>query len=105
VATLKSMKRIKSVGVKELKNNLSAFLRGVKEGEVVLVTERSNVIAEIRQPTVAEPPADADTAVLDMARDGKLILPRRPKERLTRPRLRLAEGVSRRLLDEDRGEE
>jgi antitoxin (DNA-binding transcriptional repressor) of toxin-antitoxin stability system len=98
------MKRIRSVGVKELKDNLSAFLRGVKEGEIVLVTERSNVIAEIRQPTIAQPLMDEGEASLDWAREGKLTLPRRPKLRLALSHVKLAEGVSKRILDEDRGE-
>ncbi len=98
------MKRVRSVGVKELKDNLSSFLRGVKEGEIVLVTERSNVIAEIRQPTIPEPSSADDVAALDWARDGKLTLPRKPKTRLAHSHVRLAEGVSLRILDEDRGE-
>jgi antitoxin (DNA-binding transcriptional repressor) of toxin-antitoxin stability system len=104
VATLKFMTRIRSVGVKELKDNLSAFLRGVKDGEIVLVTERSNVIAEIRQPTISEPPVAEGGASLDWAREGRLTLPRRPKSKLARSHLRLAEGASRRILNEDRGE-
>ena len=98
------MRRIRSVGVKQLKDNLSAFLRRVKEGEIVLVTERSDVIAEIRQPTTAVPPAGEDAAAQDWARDGRLALPARPKTRLARSPVKLAEGASQRLLDEDRGD-
>ncbi len=43
---------MKSVGVKALKNNLSRYLRLVKQGETVLITERDEVIAEMHQPTV-----------------------------------------------------
>jgi antitoxin (DNA-binding transcriptional repressor) of toxin-antitoxin stability system len=43
---------MKSVGVKVLKNNLSRYLRMVKEGETILVTERDEVIAEIHEPSV-----------------------------------------------------
>ena len=39
---------MKAVGVKILKAKLSEFLRLVKSGETVLVTERDEVIAEIR---------------------------------------------------------
>jgi antitoxin (DNA-binding transcriptional repressor) of toxin-antitoxin stability system len=41
---------MKAVAVKELKNRLSAYLREVKNGEVVLVTDRGVVVAELRQP-------------------------------------------------------
>ncbi len=47
-----SMKRIKSAGINELNDNHNMFFRGVRDGEIVLVTERSNVAAEIRQPAV-----------------------------------------------------
>jgi antitoxin (DNA-binding transcriptional repressor) of toxin-antitoxin stability system len=41
---------MKSVGVKVLKDNLSKYLRMVRQGETILVTDRDEVIAEIRQP-------------------------------------------------------
>ncbi len=44
---------MKSVGVKILKNKLSYYLQAVRAGDVVYVTDRDEVIAEIRQPTVA----------------------------------------------------
>jgi antitoxin (DNA-binding transcriptional repressor) of toxin-antitoxin stability system len=39
---------MKAVGVKVLKARLSEYLRLVKAGETVLVTERDEVVAEIR---------------------------------------------------------
>jgi antitoxin (DNA-binding transcriptional repressor) of toxin-antitoxin stability system len=41
---------MKSVGIKVLKDNLSKYLRMVKNGETILVMDRDDVIAEIRQP-------------------------------------------------------
>ncbi|UCG14080.1 MAG: type II toxin-antitoxin system prevent-host-death family antitoxin [Deltaproteobacteria bacterium] len=38
-----------SVGIKELKNNLSRYLSHVKKGEDVLITERGKPIARIIQ--------------------------------------------------------
>ena len=38
---------METVGVKELKNHLSRYLRGVKAGEEVLVSERGKVVARI----------------------------------------------------------
>jgi antitoxin (DNA-binding transcriptional repressor) of toxin-antitoxin stability system len=42
---------MKAVGTKVLKDNLSKYLRMVREGETILVTDRDEVIAEIRRPT------------------------------------------------------
>lgn len=60
-----------NVGVKELKNSLSRYLRAVSAGETVLVTERGKVVAELRPRAAA--PASAGEEVLDkLARDGVL---------------------------------
>lgn len=40
--------RMKAVGVKELKARLSEYLRAVKAGETLLVTDRSEIVAELR---------------------------------------------------------
>ena len=44
------MADIKTVGVKDLKNNLSAHLRDVKRGTRILVADRDRVIAELHEP-------------------------------------------------------
>jgi len=41
---------MKAVGTKVLKDNLSKYLRMVREGETILVMDRDEVIAEIRRP-------------------------------------------------------
>ncbi|MDX2020659.1 MAG: hypothetical protein SF187_10480 [Deltaproteobacteria bacterium] len=38
------------MGIKNLKNNLSRYLDLVREGEVVYVTDRDEIIAEIHRP-------------------------------------------------------
>jgi antitoxin (DNA-binding transcriptional repressor) of toxin-antitoxin stability system len=42
---------MKAVGTKVLKDNLSKYLRMVREGETILVMDRDEVIAEIRRPS------------------------------------------------------
>ncbi len=42
---------MKAVGIKLLKDNLSKYLKMVKAGEIVWVTDRDEVIAEIHRPT------------------------------------------------------
>jgi len=42
---------MKSVGIRELKNNLSQYLKLIKSGEVIVVKSHNKIIAEIRQPS------------------------------------------------------
>lgn len=46
---------MKAVGVKVLKDNLSRYLRCVREGETVYVTDRDTIVAEIHRPTQPVP--------------------------------------------------
>ncbi|MBI4027957.1 MAG: toxin-antitoxin system, antitoxin component [Verrucomicrobia bacterium] len=46
---------MKAVGIKVLKNNLSRYLREVRAGELIWVTDRDEVIAEIHKPTTPQP--------------------------------------------------
>lgn len=41
---------MRAVGVRELKNRLSEYLRLVRNGEEILVTDHGEVVAELRQP-------------------------------------------------------
>jgi antitoxin (DNA-binding transcriptional repressor) of toxin-antitoxin stability system len=41
---------MKAVGIRKLKNRLSQYIRLVRAGERVLITDRGEVIAEIRPP-------------------------------------------------------
>ena len=42
---------MKTVGVKDLKDNLDKYLEMAQGGETILVTERNQVIAQINEPT------------------------------------------------------
>jgi len=48
-----------AIGVRELKARLSRYLRDVAAGEVVLVTDRGRVVAELRSPA-ANPAKESD---------------------------------------------
>jgi len=41
---------MKTAGVRQLRDKLSEFLRDVRRGEVVLVTDHGRVVAELRPP-------------------------------------------------------
>ena len=45
----------KSVGIKELKSNLSQYLKLIKSGEVIVIKSHNKIIAEIRQPLESDP--------------------------------------------------
>jgi len=47
---------METVGIRELKSKLSAYLRLVRAGEVVQVTDRGEVVAEIQAPDVSREP-------------------------------------------------
>ena len=38
------------VGTRELKNKLSEYIRRVKKGQTIIVTERGNVVAQLMPP-------------------------------------------------------
>ena len=93
-----------NVGVKELKNSLSKYLRVVREGESVFVTERGAVIAEIRRVSRRRR-IDEEEAGLDALAAAGILTRGVGKLKLHKP-LRLKRGArpaSERLI-EDRGE-
>ncbi len=62
---------MKAAGIKELKARLSEYVRAVKAGETVLVTERGEVVAELRPPTGIGVPQPADV-LESLAREGQV---------------------------------
>jgi antitoxin (DNA-binding transcriptional repressor) of toxin-antitoxin stability system len=96
---------LKTVGVRELKNNLSAYLREVRRGARVLVADRNTVVAELHEPTSAYSSDTAiDPVVAEWIREGAVAPPTRKKEPLPASPVRLADGTSRELLEEGRAE-
>jgi antitoxin (DNA-binding transcriptional repressor) of toxin-antitoxin stability system len=94
----------KAVGVRELKNQLSAYLRAIKAGDHILVTDRGRVIAEMRPPGAAELRAPERSRVDEWAEEGRLVPHQLPSSSLPRSPLHLDPGTSGRLLDEERRE-
>lgn len=94
---------MKAVGVRELKNRLSEYLRLVRAGEEILVTDRGEVVAELRQPSLRV--SHPYPALAEAARQGRvrLGLPNSPD---IYPRLGSvsAPGTAAKLLDDERGD-
>ena len=94
---------MKAVGVRELNNRLSEYLRLVKNGEEILVTDRGFVVAELRQPSLR----------LELPYPGLVQAIRGGQARMGRPNRPdlypalgtvMPHGSAASLLDEERGE-
>lgn len=95
---------MKAVAIKELKNRLSAYLREVQAGEVVLVTDRGRVVAELRQPSPGTPLAAHERALEQLLAEGLLVreAPQDPSAYGPSPLARPVATAD--LLDAERGE-
>ncbi len=96
---------MKAVGVRELRNRLSEYLRAVKQGEQVLITDRGQVIAELRPPSPYPDPGDLTPALASLVRE-RLVevgLPNDPEAYPVQPQ-RAPDGTAARILAELRDE-
>ncbi len=97
---------MKAVGVKQLKARLSEYLRSVKAGEVILVTDRDEVVAELRPPRHPPPPLESEDTVQALADAGEITRARQSKGAWSwkAKGIGLAPGTTQKLLDEIRAE-
>ncbi len=97
---------IKNVNIRTLKDKLDAYLRQVQQGDVVLVSDRGTVVAEIRQPSLHSAAADATQDRLQQLADAgvlRLGLPNKPD--VYRPAdVHLPAAVIDQALEATRGE-
>lgn len=95
---------MKAVGIRELKNRLSEYVRLVRAGEEFLVTDRGEVVAELRPPLRADSSLEPYPGLARLARQGRLRLGAENSPDLY-PALpgRTPKGTAARLLDEERG--
>ena len=95
---------MKTSGVREIKNRLSAYLRMVENGERVAVTHRGRIVAELGPPThTTEGEARAELQRRARAGTVRLGAPNRP-DVYPRPPRRLPSRIVQELLDDVRGE-
>ena len=91
-----------SVGVRELKNRLTEYLRRTKRGEEIIVTERGQPIALLQAIQSAQRPVTIEARLARLAAQGRLTLPtRKPLKRLCRVTVR-GTPLSRMILDDRR---
>lgn len=91
-----------TVGVKELKNRLTQYLRRTKHGEEVIVTERGRPIAVIQPIQTAARLDSREARLARLAARGLLTLPTRKP--LKRVRMAKASGrpLSQTIIEERR---
>ena len=76
-----------TVGVRDLKNQLSLYLQYVKNGEKVIITEHNKVIAEIAVPETEEKLTSIEESLIKMSKEGEIILAKSKKSRLKLPEI------------------
>ncbi len=70
--------KLRQVGVRDLKNGLSAHLRRVADGETIVVTDRGRAVARLV-------PVTWQTGLVELAQRGAATLPDHPRGRSQRP--------------------
>jgi len=104
VASCGYIEDMKRVGLRELKNRLSSYVRELRSGEIVLVRDRGEVVAEFVPPGQIGHSPEVPSALLALARSGQLTLGAPNQDKLY-PKLSplLPEGRAQQLLDHERG--
>lgn len=85
------------VGIKDLKDGLSGYLRRVARGEHIRVTSRGKPIADL---IPAEPAGAEDPELLRLEMEGRITLSRLPKPRRSPTPAKLPRSASGYILDE-----
>jgi prevent-host-death family protein len=94
---------MKAVGIRELKAKLSEYIRLIKAGEDILVTDRGEVVAEIRPARKKLIDPKEDQGLQSLARQGCLSLGGQNNPKAYLELSKLTETPSSQLLDEERG--
>lgn len=96
---------MRTVGIRELKNSLSEYLRRVRLGESVLVTDRGEIVAELTPPGHGSSDQSVPPGILALARRGLATpgLSGDPGLYRPLPRKGRRKFTSSQLLDEARG--
>jgi len=91
-------------GIRELKDNLSRYIRRVEAGERIAITAHGRVVAEMVPPGFREQAAETDRlgALVAAGIARPPLEPGDPTEGW--PDIRLPTGTARALIDADRGE-
>lgn len=96
-----------TVGIKNLKDSLSRYLKRVKDGERVLVTDHNRIIAEIvPAPTAGEKADLLETYIREQASTG-MLLPATKKKKIdpqNRKKARVQQEQIKEIYEQTRNE-
>ncbi len=97
---------MRTVGIRELKNRLSSYIRHVRSGETVRVTDRGEVVAELTPPGRGPTDATLPPGLLELAKRGLATLGRSADASLypALPRTGEPKRTAAQLLEEERGD-
>lgn len=97
---------METVGIRELKNRLSEYVRRARSGEGVLVTDRGEVVAELGPPGQGATDASVTAGLLALARRHLLVIGAPPKGNVyaALPRAGRRTRTATELLRDERGE-
>ena len=94
------MTNVKRVGIRQLKSKLSSYLREIRKGATILVQDRDECVAELRQPSAA-----FDNPVMELwVTSGDAEPPVIKKKKLPKSLVTTKTDLARELLDAERGE-
>ncbi len=83
---------MKSIGIKDLKNNLSRYLEFVKKGETIVIYDRNNPIAEIKKFLKSDNKTDL---FINEATQNKSMLPAKEFKEIKFPKNNLLKGTTK----------
>lgn len=97
---------MRTIGIRQLKAQLSRTLRDVGEGDVYLITDRGRVVAELRLPTAlgATELSPIEQAKLRLAASGELRVAERPRMAYRGDGPAAPDGTAQAWLDWTRGD-
>lgn len=97
---------MKTVGVRELKNRLSEYIRQVRSGEAILVTDRGQVVAELAAPGQGITDTSVPPGLLALARRNLVTLGASSDGAVypALPRSRRRKRTAAQLLQEERAD-
>jgi prevent-host-death family protein len=99
---------MEKVGIRELKDKLSRYVRMAEAGDVILVTDRGRIVAELVPAGYVPPMIEVHPGLLDLARRGEARLPTRPHDpdvyRRPLPKIDLGGETVQDLIDYERGD-
>jgi antitoxin (DNA-binding transcriptional repressor) of toxin-antitoxin stability system len=81
VASRSYHERVRTVGLKVLKNKLSEYVRLAAQGETILIADRDRVVAELSPPRATRADRVSDAVLAEAVRSGILVPPISPAGR------------------------